>query len=111
MRVMSSIPVRPGLYRFRLYVDDGRLLTWLFPSDRPHGPDVVLVIPPALPMAADQPAAPHLAADGECVWQSTATHSTLAGHAAQRRGQPSPVSPSRWPPRPTRRTPCRGDFD
>lgn len=72
----KSIPLRPGLYRFRLYADDGRLLTWLSTSDRPHGLDAVLVVPPPSPAEAGDPAR-----NGECVWQSTATHSPLAGPA------------------------------
>ena len=78
----KSIRLRPGSYLFRFYVDDGRLLTWLSTSQRPQGLDSVLVVPPA-PPAADQPAADHPAADGECVWQSTARRSPLAGPAPQ----------------------------
>ena len=75
----KSIRVRPGSYRFRFYVDDGRLLTWLCPSDRPHALDAVLVVPPAPP-----------AADGQCVWRSTATHSALeAGAPPAARGTPA----------------------
>ena len=83
----KSIPLRPGLYRFRLYVDDGRLLTWLCTSDRPHGLDAVLVVPPASP--AVEPPAP----DDECVWQSTATHSPLDGQPPHIEGSPPVGSP------------------
>ena len=77
----KTLALRPGLYRFRLYVDYGRLLTWLCTSDRPHGLDAVLVVPPATPAAPEGAAA--AAADTECVWQSTATRTPLEAPLAQ----------------------------
>jgi hypothetical protein len=60
------------VYRFRLYVDDGRLLTWLCTSDRPHGLDAVLVVPPATDAGREGGEA-----EAESVWESTATRAGL----------------------------------
>ena len=92
----KTIAVRPGVYRFRLYVDDGRLLTWLCTSDRPHGLDAVLVVPPATGAPPEG-----VAAEAQCVWESTATRTALGGDTPDAAGSPAAACVSVSVTRPT----------
>ena len=94
----KTIPVRPGVYRFRLYVDDGRLLTWLCTSDRPHGLDAVLVVPPATDIRREGGEA-----EAESVWESTAARAALECGAPDDAARPAVACVSVSVTRPTDR--------